>query len=79
MEKSLNLTSFSPQKLDIQLRRAFIISEGCQNGPNRALSREIKIDDNVFIGLNATILPRIKIRVNSIFGEAAGATKNVIG
>ena len=47
-------------------------------GPGAKLAGSIIIEDNVFVGINATILPRIKIGKNAIIGAGAVVTKDVL-
>jgi sugar O-acyltransferase (sialic acid O-acetyltransferase NeuD family) len=54
-----------------------IIGRNCHLAPRAALAGEITVEDNVFIGTNATILPRLRICAGSIVGAGAVVTKDV--
>ena len=53
------------------------IGRNCHLAPRAALAGEITVEDNVFIGTNATILPRLRICARSIVGAGAVVTKDV--
>lgn len=53
------------------------IGRKCHLAPRAALAGEIVIEDNVFVGTNATILPRLRICSGSIVGAGAVVTKDV--
>jgi len=53
------------------------IGRNCHLAPRAALAGEIKVEDNVFIGTNATILPRLRICAGSTVGAGAVVTKDV--
>ena len=45
--------------------------------PRAVLLGRVKIEENVFIGANSTILPGVVVARNSIIGAGAVVTKNV--
>ena len=49
----------------------------CHLAPMAALAGEIFVEDNVFIGTNATVLPRLHIGSSAIIGAGAVVTKDV--
>lgn len=49
----------------------------CHLGPLAALAGEVAVDNNVFIGTNATVLPRISIGADSVIGAGAVVIKSV--
>jgi sugar O-acyltransferase (sialic acid O-acetyltransferase NeuD family) len=53
------------------------IGRNCHLAPRAALAGEITVEDSVFIGVNATILPRLRICAGSIVGAGAVVTKDV--
>ena len=53
------------------------VGKTCHLGPLAALAGEVLVEANVFIGTNATVLPRISIGADSIIGAGAVVTKNV--
>lgn len=53
------------------------IGRNCHLAPRAALAGEITVEDNVFVGTNATILPRLRICAGSIVGAGAVVTKDV--
>ena len=53
------------------------IGRNCHLAPRAALSGEITVEDNVFVGTNATILPRLRICSGSTVGAGAVVTKDV--
>lgn len=54
-----------------------MIGRNCHIGPRAALAGEITVEDNVFVGTNATILPRLRICSGSTVGAGAVVTKDV--
>jgi len=54
------------------------IGKGCHLAPCSTLAGEVTIDDYVFIGTNATILPRLCISTGAIVGAGAVVTKDVM-
>jgi len=54
-----------------------IIGKNCHLAPRAALAGEIIVEDNVFIGTNATILPRLRICSSATVGAGAVVTKDV--
>ena len=54
-----------------------IIGKGCHLAPRAALAGEITVQDHVFIGTNATVLPRICIGSGAVIGAGAVVTKDV--
>lgn len=55
------------------------IGKNCHLAPQAALAGEITIEDNVFVGTNATILPRLHICAGATIGAGAVVTRNVTG
>lgn len=53
------------------------IGRNCHLGPRAALAGEITVEDNVFVGINATILPRLRIGSRATIGAGAVVTKDV--
>ena len=53
------------------------IGRMCHLAPLAALAGEVAVDNNVFIGTNATVLPRISIGADSVIGAGAVVIKNV--
>ena len=53
------------------------IGRNCHLAPKVALAGEITVEDNVFVGTNATILPRLRICSGSTVGAGAVVTKDV--
>lgn len=53
------------------------IGRNCHLAPRASLAGEITVEDGVFIGTNATILPRLRICAGSIVGAGAVVTKDV--
>jgi sugar O-acyltransferase (sialic acid O-acetyltransferase NeuD family) len=53
------------------------IGRSCHLAPRAALAGEIRVEDNVFIGTNATILPRLRIGSGATVGAGAVVTKDV--
>jgi sugar O-acyltransferase (sialic acid O-acetyltransferase NeuD family) len=53
------------------------IGKNCHLAPRAALAGEITVEDNVFIGINATILPRLRIGLGATVGAGAVVTKDV--
>ncbi|MCT0217085.1 acetyltransferase [Synechococcus sp. CS-1330] len=53
------------------------IGRNCHLAPRAALAGEITVEDNVFVGTNATILPRLRICAGSTVGAGAVVTKDV--
>lgn len=53
------------------------IGRNCHLAPRAALAGEITVEDNVFVGTNATILPRLRICSGSTVGAGAVVTKDV--
>lgn len=49
----------------------------CHLAPLAALAGEVAVENNVFIGTNATVLPRISIGADSVIGAGAVVIKNV--
>jgi acetyltransferase-like isoleucine patch superfamily enzyme len=45
--------------------------------PNAALAGEVVLEDHVFVGLNATILPRLRIGRGAIVGAGAVVIRDV--
>jgi sugar O-acyltransferase (sialic acid O-acetyltransferase NeuD family) len=54
-----------------------IIGRSCHIAPRAALAGEITVQDNVFVGINATILPRLIIGSGATVGAGAVVTKDV--
>ncbi|WP_222610262.1 acetyltransferase [Synechococcus elongatus] len=54
-----------------------IIGDRCHVAPQAALAGEVLLENDVFVGTNATILPRIKIGQNSVVGAGSVVTKDV--
>lgn len=53
------------------------IGRNCHLAPRAALAGEIIVEDNVFVGTNATILPRLRICSGATVGAGAVVTKDV--
>lgn len=53
------------------------IGHACHLAPRAALAGEVICDDQVFIGTNATILPRLRIGRGSTVGAGAVVTRDV--
>lgn len=53
------------------------IGRNCHLAPRAALAGEVTVEDNVFVGINATILPRLRIGSGAIVGAGAVVTKDV--
>lgn len=53
------------------------IGRNCHLAPRAALSGEITVEDNVFVGTNATILPRLRICLGATVGAGAVVTKDI--
>jgi sugar O-acyltransferase (sialic acid O-acetyltransferase NeuD family) len=53
------------------------IGRACHLAPNAALAGEVVVEDHVFVGLNATILPRLRIGRGAIVGAGAVVTRDV--
>ena len=53
------------------------IGKNCHLAPRAALAGEVIIEENVFIGINATILPRLRICSGATVVAGAVVTKNV--
>jgi sugar O-acyltransferase (sialic acid O-acetyltransferase NeuD family) len=53
------------------------IGRNCHLAPRAALAGEITVENNVFIGTNATILPRLHIYARATIGAGAVVTKDV--
>ena len=53
------------------------IGRMCHLAPHAALAGEVVIENNVFVGTNATVLPRISIGADSVIGAGAVVIKNV--
>ena len=53
------------------------IGRNCHLAPRAALAGEITVEDNVFVGTNATILPRLHICSRATVGAGAVVTKDV--
>lgn len=53
------------------------IGRNCHLAPRAALAGEIIVEDDVFIGTNATVLPRLRICSGAIVGAGAVVTKDV--
>jgi len=54
-----------------------VIGKGSHLAPMAALAGEVVVGENVFIGTNATVLPRIKIEDQALIGAGAVVTKNI--
>ena len=54
------------------------IGKNCHLAPRAALAGEITVEDNVFVGTNATILPRLRICSGATVGAGAVVTKDVL-
>lgn len=53
------------------------IGRNCHIAPRAALAGEVTVEDNVFVGINATILPRLRIGSGATVGAGAVVTKDV--
>ena len=53
------------------------IGKGSHLAPMAALAGEVVVGKDVFIGTNATVLPRIKIEDKALIGAGAVVTKNI--
>jgi sugar O-acyltransferase (sialic acid O-acetyltransferase NeuD family) len=53
------------------------IGRMCHLAPHAALAGEVVIENNVFVGTNATVLPRVSIGADSVIGAGAVVIKNV--
>lgn len=53
------------------------IGRSCHLAPRAALAGEVTVEDNVFVGINATILPRLRIGSGATVGAGAVITKDV--
>lgn len=53
------------------------IGRNCHLAPRAALAGEVTVEDNVFVGINATILPRLRIGSGATVGAGAVVTKDV--
>jgi sugar O-acyltransferase (sialic acid O-acetyltransferase NeuD family) len=53
------------------------IGKNCHLAPRAALAGEVTVEDNVFVGINATILPRLRIGSGATVGAGAVVTKDV--
>jgi sugar O-acyltransferase (sialic acid O-acetyltransferase NeuD family) len=53
------------------------IGRACHLAPNAALAGEVVLEDHVFVGLNATILPRLRIGRGAIVGAGAVVIRDV--
>ena len=53
------------------------IGNSCHLAPQAAFTGEIIVVDNIFIGTNATIWPRLRIGAGSIIGAGAVVTRDV--
>jgi len=49
----------------------------CHLAPRATLAGEVKVDDNVFIGANSTVLPWLHIGEGAVVGAGAVVTKDV--
>jgi sugar O-acyltransferase (sialic acid O-acetyltransferase NeuD family) len=49
----------------------------CHLAPNAALAGEVVLEDHVFVGLNATILPRLRVGRGAIVGAGAVVVRDV--
>ena len=54
-----------------------IVGRNCHLAPRATLAGEVMVEDNVFVGTNATILPRLCICSGSTVGAGAVVTKDV--
>lgn len=54
-----------------------VIGRCCHLAPMAALAGNVIVEDNVFIGTNATVLPRIRIGSDAVVGAGAVVTKDV--
>jgi len=54
-----------------------VVKDCSHIGPHAALAGEVIIGENVFIGTNATVLPRIKVGDGSTVGAGAVVTRDV--
>jgi sugar O-acyltransferase (sialic acid O-acetyltransferase NeuD family) len=55
------------------------IGNCCHLAPMVSLAGEVTLEDNVFVGTNATVLPKIRIGVNSIVGAGAVVREDIPG
>lgn len=72
---------------EVTIGNNVILSAGCvvtsigfdfnQSGPNRHDGADITIEDNVWIGANAVILPGVQIGQGAVIGAGAVVTKDV--
>ena len=53
------------------------IGKNCHLAPRAALAGEITVEDNVFVGINATILPGLHVGTGATVGAGAVVTKDV--
>jgi sugar O-acyltransferase (sialic acid O-acetyltransferase NeuD family) len=53
------------------------IGESCHLAPRSTLAGEVLVENNVFVGANATILPRLRICEGAIVGAGSVVTKDV--
>lgn len=54
-----------------------IIGRNCHLAPRAALAGEVTLEDNVFVGANATVLPRLRCCSGATVGAGAVVTKDV--
>jgi UDP-perosamine 4-acetyltransferase len=54
-----------------------VIGQSCHLAPRAALAGEVVVEDSVFIGINATVLPRLRIGKGATVGAGAVVTRDV--
>jgi len=72
-----SIGDFSVINTGVNVDHDCIIGRNCHLAPRAALAGEITIEDNVFVGTNATILPGLRICSGSTIGAGAVVTKDV--
>jgi len=54
-----------------------LVGKNCHLAPRATLAGEVVVENNVFIGTNSTVLPRLRIRSGAVIGAGAVVTKDV--
>ena len=53
------------------------LGSACHVAPNAAIAGEVVIEDQVFVGTNATVLPGLRIGFHSVIGAGSVVTKSL--
>lgn len=73
----VSMGNFSIANSGSSIDHECIIGEGSHIAPMATLAGEVHLGRNVFVGLNATVLPRVSIGDGAVIGAGAVVTKNV--